>query len=906
MRSGTLILSRHVFFLIALFWAVSVLAAPVPRETLERLAEINVERAEIRQLYTIGNLSSADYNSRTAGLDKETADLWQPYRLASQITPEERQAATTTIDGLTRTKLSILEPRWQKEQAEFREAGKRRQDQTGVELEQDAHKAVRFQRERLLLQRQLDRKEIDQDTFTQKDREAQTAITALRKKFEDAGGGWPRRFDERLTLLTKAQADNLDTALPQSRVPATIEGQGPGRGGEPDFERDVKLAAEILTKEEENSFKFDKKQLSSDIFRETAVVYGNDRGRLRSRYQAISPKRGEQFEAAYTSMAAPALQALRMKYYPEKYRPAAPTGQRTQPPPPATDYSLYYWIGGGVLLLLIIGYFGKDEKTVSPAPAKPSDIHGSAQWVRHHTKPTAERCVRRGVTFGKSSYPKIPANTIGAPVTSLPETHSLIVARTRAGKGTRVILPTLLRYDQSMLVIDPKGENAAVTGRIRRDSLGHKVHILNPWGELAEHYASLGFSTATYNPLDALDRNDPNVVAIAQNFATTICPTPADSRDPFWSRSAANILTAVLLWITDRPDEQKTLARAREIVTLSRSAFKRAFMTKMVKSDAFSGAIRELVGQYHDLADETYGSIATHVIESTKFISDPQIKASTASSSFSTNDILDEYMTVFLVIPHDRIETHATWLRLVIASTMQAIKKRARITPPRHHRCMFLIDEFGSIGHMTGLPQDIAIMAGYGLDFTLVVQGLDQLEHHYGPAKNTILSNCGFKWFCYIADLDTAKYLSQTLGKKTVATTSKSQSTGTSGQNPTAGESTSHGETGRDLLTPDEILNLGRDVAILLNPSTAPYYLRPVDYWDLTRKFAHLAQDYPSLYWKPPLAYDDNPYINKPTPSNSTYTTTGTRTTSDLEALFNDMITPASQKPPDTKNPSGT
>jgi type IV secretory pathway TraG/TraD family ATPase VirD4 len=236
---------------------------------------------------------------------------------------------------------------------------------------------------------------------------------------------------------------------------------------------------------------------------------------------------------------------------------------------------------------------------------------------------------------------------------------------------------------------------------------------------------------------------------------------------------------------------------------------------------------------------------------------------------------------------------------------MQAIKKRARITPPRHHRCMFLIDEFGSIGNMAGLPQDIAIMAGYGLDFTLIVQGLDQLEHHYGAAKNTILSNCAWKWFCNIADLETAKYLSQTLGKKTVATVSTSQSTGTSGEHPTAGTSTSTGETGRDLLTPDEILNLGRDVAILLNPSTAPHYLRPVDYWELTQKFAYLQKTHPSLYWKPPLSYDDNPYIKSPQLS-------ANPTIKQLEAFFGKKPPglpskfPDPSKPFDPKNPFGT
>ena len=79
MRSGALTLSRHVFCLIALLWAVSALAAPVPRETLERLAEINVEIAESRHLSSIGKLSNEDYASRAAVIEKERQALWFPY-----------------------------------------------------------------------------------------------------------------------------------------------------------------------------------------------------------------------------------------------------------------------------------------------------------------------------------------------------------------------------------------------------------------------------------------------------------------------------------------------------------------------------------------------------------------------------------------------------------------------------------------------------------------------------------------------------------------------------------------------------------------------------------------------------------------------------------------------------------
>jgi len=131
---------------------------------------------------------------------------------------------------------------------------------------------------------------------------------------------------------------------------------------------------------------------------------------------------------------------------------------------------------------------------------------------------------------------------------------------------------------------------------------------------------------------------------------------------------------------------------------------------------------------------------------------------------------------------------------------------------------------------------------GFGVDFALAVQGLDQLKDHYGEAKNTILSNCAYQWFCNLNDLDSAKYLSEVLGKKTVVTETTSDSTSSGGRGGSTSHSVSHGETARALLNPDEVLNLGKDVAILIQPKGHPHYLRPVDYWNLPRAFSSLRE----------------------------------------------------------------
>lgn len=520
-------------------------------------------------------------------------------------------------------------------------------------------------------------------------------------------------------------------------------------------------------------------------------------------------------------------------------------------------------IGGliGFFALLVWSGLLKSTKT-QPPPL--TDNYGKADFEGLRKTLPRPDAFLRGVFFGKSSSPQYsqapPLDLPYAPVFTEPEAHTLIVARTRTGKGTRVIVPTLLRYEGSVITIDPKGENAAITARARKAQLGQAVHIVNPWHELVHQFGRLGLSPpATYNPLDVLDRNDPNAVAVAQALAATVCPSAPGDKDRFWQGSAANVLAAVFLWLTDHPNEPKTLARARDIVSQSRKAFTEKYLVHMAASEAFDGAVREMVSQLIDMADETYSGVMSNLNEATKFLSDPQVKASTTASSFSMEDLLFKRTTVYLVLPPDRMDTQKTWLRLVLTAAMQTFKKH-RFDKRREGRCMFLIDEFAALGRMDDVPRDIATMSGYGLDFTLVVQGLDQLKASYGESADTILNNCAWKWFCNISDLSTAKYVSESLGNKTVRTVGKSENQGNSPGGASEGESTTYGETGRPLLRHEEILTLGRDFAIGFQPHGNPLFLQPIDYWNLQEAFAHMKASDPKMYWNPPLMFDPNPY----------------------------------------------
>lgn len=530
-------------------------------------------------------------------------------------------------------------------------------------------------------------------------------------------------------------------------------------------------------------------------------------------------------------------------------------------------------ISTGLVALLIFGYlfaaWMSRNMQEPPPPEKElpplSDNYGVADFAPQQG--LGANSLSNGIFFGKSSSPALKNSSLsqnpGGPVCSEPARHTLIVASTRSGKGTRLVIPTLLRnLSSSCIVIDPKGELAAVTARAR--SRRQHIQIINPWGELKSTFEALGFSPATYNPLDMLDPNDPNAVSHAQEFAKTICPV-AEGKDDYWVGSAGDLLTAVLLYLAYQPGEEKTLARARQITSLDRTSLSK-LIAKMCAIEAHNGAIRQYAQQYVDMAQETYSGITSSLNRKLAFATDTQFQRATARSTFSMRDLTgfgkDRPTTIYIVAPTRKLKTQMVWLRMLIQSAIAAFTEHPG---ERQYRCLFILDEFTNLGMIEDMPNDITFAAGHGIDFMLIIQGLSQLKATYGHHDGAIIGNCAFKYFCNIDDLETAKYLSEALGQRTVRTIGKSETTGhnigAKGGGEREGEGTVYGEMGKHLLAPNEAMLLGPDVAILFAPKSAPHYLRPVDYWRLPEAFSM----YPGLLSDPPFEYERNPLEKKST-----------------------------------------
>ena len=215
----------------------------------------------------------------------------------------------------------------------------------------------------------------------------------------------------------------------------------------------------------------------------------------------------------------------------------------------------------------------------------------------------------------------------------------------------------------------------------------------------------------------------------------------------------------------------------------------------------------------------------------THFLDSRRMTAVLGYSDFRFEDLKDRVCTVFLVLPPERLGTHSRWLRLLVAQAIGAI---ARSTARPDKPVLLLLDEFAALGRLEPLAQAFGLMAGYGLQLWPILQDLHQLRSVYGERAGTFLSNAGLIQIFNVGDVETAGWVSRSIGSTTVAyqTAGSSVSRGSpfSFQTTTSNSTNNH-LTRRDLLTPDEVMRLDGSLEILLRQGAAPVAARKVRYY---------------------------------------------------------------------------
>jgi len=356
---------------------------------------------------------------------------------------------------------------------------------------------------------------------------------------------------------------------------------------------------------------------------------------------------------------------------------------------------------------------------------------------------------------GFDSQPKPTKKTKKRPlILDDEEGHLLTIAPTGKGKGRSAIIPTLLNYPGPVMVIDPKGEAAAVTAKHRR-KFG-KVIIVDPFKMVTKRPAML-------NPLDILELSNGSVTEHALRMSQILFTDQKSSeKEPFWEQKAKALISGILSYIIAcEPKENRNFVKLRKILSSEDVTYNLAVLMD-TKGKQMPEYAKEEIGQFLQTTDVTRSGILSTAQQYVQLFGDKVVADSISSTSFDLKSYFrGKPQTIYLVLPPNRLKSHSVILRLWVATLIDIlIERKKRPEIPN----LFLIDEAAQLGTLDTLRTATTLLRGYGLRVWTFWQDLSQLKHHYKSDWQTIVNNCASFQIFGITTYLMAKELSSIIG----------------------------------------------------------------------------------------------------------------------------------------------
>ncbi|NOT56758.1 MAG: type IV secretory system conjugative DNA transfer family protein, partial [Deltaproteobacteria bacterium] len=468
-----------------------------------------------------------------------------------------------------------------------------------------------------------------------------------------------------------------------------------------------------------------------------------------------------------------------------------------------------------------------------------SDLHGSAHWAgREDLAASGLLNNHAGVYVGGWQ----DGTTVRYLRHDGPQ-HVLAFAPSRSGKGVGLVIPTLLSWPHSVLVHDIKGENWALTAGWRQRELGSVCLKFDP--------TCADDSAARYNPLREI-RDYPFDVRDAQNLADIIIDPEGTAQRDHWDRTARDLITGVILHQLYAGTE-KSLTGCFHLLTNPLTSVENTLTTMMtavhdphglhklkdpvtkraVKTHpVVAGAARAVLNK----SENERSSVISSAVSFLDLYRDPLIARNTSQCDFLIRDLMHQErpVSLYLTTPPSDLARTKPLLRMLLTQIGTRLTERMDVangamTAAYRHRLLLMLDEFPALGRLPFFQTALGYLAGYGIKAYLIVQDIAQLHQAYGR-DSAILSNCHVRVAYTPNTFDTAKMMSDMLGMMTV---SKETRTYTGNRlNPVLMHvMASEQESQRPLLTPDEVLRLPEEQAIVFVAGQPPIQGTKIRYY---------------------------------------------------------------------------
>ena len=417
-------------------------------------------------------------------------------------------------------------------------------------------------------------------------------------------------------------------------------------------------------------------------------------------------------------------------------------------------------------------------------------VKGSTQWG----SADALKATRHGLLLGRLDGELLRYDRPG---------HLLTVAATRSGKGVGSIIPNLLHFPGSLIVTDPKGENYCVTARWRRETLGHEVVPMDP-------FQITGATPRGFNPLDLIDLDSKDYVETAMMMAEMMIVQPTGRGDPHWALEAKALLYTFILHAAAHPDPlRRNLIEVRRMLTLGPIELDE-LMIEMGQSPI--AQVREGAGRVQQKGERERSGVFSTAQSYTHFLASARMAGALTKTDFSLEGIVQDKLSLYLVLPMEHLTAFAPWLRLMITCAYYVCTHKVTERPRSKHRILFMLDEFANLGYMSNIKEALSLGGGYGVSLWLILQDFAQLKRAYKDEWESFVANSDVIQAFAIQDPFSAGKVSALLG----ATTVWQRRTRKSSRREGGRLVRDYDEDSRPLLRPEELRRMHPDKQILL------------------------------------------------------------------------------------------
>jgi len=356
-------------------------------------------------------------------------------------------------------------------------------------------------------------------------------------------------------------------------------------------------------------------------------------------------------------------------------------------------------------------------------------------------KGTASQPASIGFQGSDAKPPAAPGNGPAGNATPIwlenVESHGICVAPTGAGKGRSSLIPQLLTWQGSAVVIDPKGEAAAVTADFRRDVLKQRVVFLDPFHMVSDTPDSL-------NPLDAIQfsgESPEEFALMAPQLLHPDYPSGSTLKEPFWDNSGDNLISGLLCHIlTGEPPENRHFPRLRELLMADDVVYSLAVLLDTVGKKMPKMAYSQ-IANFLAITDVTRSGVLSTAQQHMRLLADPRVIAALDRTTLDLQAFQrGEPVTIYIILPPTRLLSHGMLLRSWLSTLFTVAMSRTR-TPKTP--TLFLVDEVAALGAMDHLRTAFTLLRGYGVKVFIYLQDLHQLQRLYPQDWQTLINNAG-------------------------------------------------------------------------------------------------------------------------------------------------------------------